>query len=109
MSIRLAALLPVALAAGCAAIPDDERALMTAEIDCARAEEQIAALSAARPTAAREARVLATSLTPAGFVIGAATNDFGDRERLLSGAYAEDLDTRIALIRETCDLPSPAG
>ncbi len=89
-------------AAGCAAIPETERQLLVAEIDCTRADETLASLEAARPTEARKARVLASSLTPGGLLIGAATEDIRDRERVLSGDYAADIDARIALVRETC-------
>ena len=104
--LRAFASLPViALVAGCTSIPDSERALLAEEIDCRRAEQQIAALQAARPTEGRRARALASTLTTGGFVIGAATGDLRDRERILSGEYAEEIDARIALIRESCGLP----
>ncbi len=93
------------LVAGCAAIPDDERQLMASDIDCTRAVETIAALKAARPGDARKARILASSLTPGGLALGVASNDVGDRQRVLSGRYAEEIDARIALVQETCNLP----
>jgi hypothetical protein len=99
------ALLAVLLAAaGCASIPAEEKALLSDPVECARAEEQIAALAAARPGDFRKARVLASSFTPGGFAAGVATSDFDDRERVLSGAHAEAIDARIAVIRSSCGL-----
>ena len=97
----------VLLAAGCATIPAQEKALLTQDIDCARAEETIQAIREARPTDIDRARVLAASLTLGGLAYGAATGDLADRERLMSGAYDEQLRARIREIAEECDIPVP--
>ena len=105
--MRLITAAPTALAiclllASCAAIPDEEKSLLNEPIDCSQAEQRVAALQEARPTEARKARILASSLTPGGLALGYATADIGDRDRVLSGAYAEQIDARIAQIRATC-------
>ena len=95
------------LAAGCATIPAEEKALLTGEIDCERAEETIKAIREARPTEIDRARVLAASLSFGGLAYGAVTGDLADRERLMSGAYDAELTARVRAIAEACDIPVP--
>ena len=89
----------------CTVIPEEERALLRGEVDCDRAEQDIAALVEARPTDARKARVLASSLGAGGIAVMVARNDVEDRRRILSGRHERQIDRRIALIRDTCELP----
>lgn len=97
----------VLFAAGCATIPAEEKALLTQDIDCARAEETIEAIRDVRPTEIDRARVLASSLTLGGLAYGAATGDLADRERLMSGEYDEQLGARIREIALECGLAVP--
>ena len=90
--------------AACTVIPEEERALLRDEIDCDRAEQQIAALVEARPGDARKAQVLASSLGAGGIAVMVARNDVEDRRRILSGRYERQIDRRIAAIRDTCGL-----
>lgn len=94
--------------AACASIPDEERALMTKEIDCAEAESDIAALERARPGTLRALRAVGSTITAGGLIYGVATDDIDDRGDIASGRYGERIDARIALIRETCGLPGAA-
>ena len=105
---KILTILPVALVlAACAVIPEEERRLMQEDIDCDRADQQIAALTEARPSDLRKVGVAASSLGAGGLAVMIARRDVGDRERILSGEYEEEIDTRIALIRETCGIPAP--
>ena len=106
----LPALAVAVLLSACASIAPEEKALMTAPIDCARAPEQIAALQAARPNDLRKLRAVGSTIGAAGLAVGIATNDIADRERIASGAYGAEIDARIAEIRTTCGLPgAPAA
>ncbi|MBM9593685.1 hypothetical protein [Roseitranquillus sediminis] len=90
--------------AACTVIPEEERALLSGDIDCDSAEQDIAALDAARPTDARKARVLASSLGAGGLAVMVARSDVEDRREILSGRYGDQIDARIALVRETCEV-----
>ena len=87
---------------GCAAIPEEERALLTEPVECSRASDRISALEAAKPGDVRKAQVLASTLGAAGLAIAVVTDDVRDRERVLSGEYEAELEARISEIGETC-------
>lgn len=100
-------LLSVATLTACAAIPAEEKALLTEEVDCNVAEQKIEAIREARPTDLDKARILASTLTLGGLAVGAATNDLGDRERLMNGTYDQQLVERIRVIATACNIPVP--
>lgn len=104
----MAAAAALALLGACASIPEDEKRLLASPVDCARAPEQIAALQAARPNDLRKLQAVGSTLGVAGLAVGVATNDIANRERIASGEYGEEIDARIALIRETCGV-TPQG
>lgn len=100
-------LLLAAVLAGCASIPAEDEALLSGEIDCDQAEETMAKIRAARPTQVDRARILAMSLSPGGLLLGFATNDIRNRERLMSGAYDDELNARLGEIAAACGLAAP--
>ena len=94
------------LLGACASIPEEEKALLAAPVDCARAPEQIVALQAARPNDLRKLQAVGSTIGAAGLAVGVATNDIADRRRIASGEYGAEIDARIALVREICALPA---
>ncbi|WP_208354312.1 hypothetical protein [Pseudaestuariivita rosea] len=92
----------VLLLGACAAIPENDRALLAAEPDCANVETQIAGLEATKPSELRQTYITMQYLTPDGWVAGLIHDDFDDRRRILNGSYSDEIDTRIATIRTQC-------
>ena len=106
--MRSAVLGLLVLLAGCATASTEEReSLLAAPIDCAVAEEDIAALEAAMPTAGERRRSAVQTIVPIGAVASVVTGSYRDRAAILTGRTADELNARIAEIRTTCGLTTP--
>lgn len=99
-----------ALLAGCASASHDERAaLLSAPVNCAAAESDIAALEAAMPSRGERMRSAVQSATPIGAVKGVVTGTYDDQFAVLSGATEDELSARIDQIRAECGITENAG
>ncbi len=90
------------LLAGCAAISAEDKAALAQPANCADLEGQIASLEALRPNQFKKARVMAGYVAPDGLIGGAIHNDFRDRKSIVNGSYEQEIDARIAEIRQAC-------
>ena len=107
MNMRIIAVF--VLIGGCATATVSERASLLAEpVDCATAQEDIAALEAAMPSRAERLASAVGTLTPIGAVAGAVTGSYGERADLLMGRTQAELDERIQEIRSTCRISEQA-
>jgi hypothetical protein len=88
--------------AGCAAVPDDERALLAAPADCANLDAQVAELEALRPTGLRQFSTGAGLVSPQGWAGIVVHNDYQDRRKIVNGDYGREIDARIAKITAEC-------
>ena len=95
-------LLTVAFLAACQTIPDDAVAQLEKPVSCETAEADIAALEAEKVSAAEQAAAGARMVVPAAAVTGILSGDYGNRAKVASGRYNDDLDAKIAEIRAAC-------
>lgn len=90
------------IAAACSTIPEETETLLYKPIDCSRADEDIAALTAEIPEGGDRRRAAIRSLTPVGIATGIVTRDYRDRARVATGRLEKDLNNKIADIYEEC-------
>ena len=97
--------LSLVFVAGCSTTVYAERESLLAEpVDCASAEEDIAALQAAMPSRRERALSVVQSATPIGAASGVARGSYRDRAAVLTGRTANELTARIDEITQTCGL-----
>jgi hypothetical protein len=87
---------------GCAAVTDDDKALLAAPPDCANLDAQVTKLEALRPTGLRKVSTGAGLVSPQGWAGIAVHNDYQDRRKIVNGDYGREIDTRIAKITAEC-------
>lgn len=94
------------LLAGCAsnAVYDERESLLAEPVDCAVAEEDIAALEAAMPSRRERALSAVQTVTPIGAASGVVRGSYRDRAAVLTGRTEGELSARIGEIRQTCGL-----
>jgi hypothetical protein len=103
--MRLGSIGVLAILAGCATASHSEReALLTAPIDCAKAQTDIAALEAAMPSRQERARSAVQSVTPVGAVRGVVTGTYDERLGVLTGGTEKELSARIEAIKAECKI-----
>ncbi len=85
-------------------IPEDVKAEMARPVDCSTAEQDIATLEAEKASAAQRVSAGARSIIPIGAVAGLLRGDTKDRAAVASGKYNEQLDAKIAEIKQKCGL-----
>lgn len=106
--MKQASLVLVVLLAGCATASTDERTSLMAEpVNCATANEDIAALEAAMPSRGERAAALVRSVTPVGAVVGVVTGTYRDRAQVLTGRTEGELEARISEIQVACGVSAP--
>jgi hypothetical protein len=88
--------------AGCAVIPENDKAILVQGPDCSDPEAQIAAVAALRPSQFKKARVMAGYVSPDGLISGAINNDFSDRRKIVNGTYGREIDAKIIAIQSAC-------
>jgi hypothetical protein len=87
---------------GCAAVSDDDKALLVAPADCANLDAQVAKLEALRPTGLRKVSTGAGLVSPQGWAGIIVHNDYQDRQKIVNGDYGREIDARIAEITAEC-------
>jgi hypothetical protein len=92
------------LLGACAAIPEEDKALLAESPDCARAEDQIAALEKLKPSGFKRTLTVLDYATPNGLIGGAIHNDFGDRNKTISGEYGAEISRKILSIKAQCEM-----
>jgi hypothetical protein len=86
----------------CAAVSDDDKALLAAPVDCANPDAQVAELEGLRPTGFRQVSTGAGLVSPEGWAGVAVHNDYQDRRKIVNGDYGRQIDARIAEIIADC-------
>ncbi|MCL6283841.1 hypothetical protein M3P21_09900 [Ruegeria sp. 2012CJ41-6] len=76
----------------------------TKPVNCATAEGDLRALNSEKKYAQSQELISATAITPAGALLGIATDTENEKLEILSGDYRKKLDTRIAEIKAKCNL-----
>jgi hypothetical protein len=71
-------------------------------IYCGTAEGDIRVLEAEKANLARQIAAGATTILPAGIVVGIVTGTTGTRFRVATGEYNRKIEDRIAEIKRTC-------
>ena len=99
LSIGLVAVL---FLVGCQTISDEAVAKLEKPVSCETAESDIAALEAEKVSAAEQAAAGARMVVPAAAVTGILSGDYGDRAKVASGQYNDDIDAKIAEIKAAC-------
>ncbi len=90
---------------GCArSIPEEVKAEMAKPVDCSTAEQDIATLEAEKASAAEQVSAGARSVVPIAAVAGLLRGDTKDRAAVASGKYNEQLEAKIAEIKQKCGL-----
>jgi hypothetical protein len=103
--MKLALPFLIALLAGCATASREERASLLAQpVNCATAQEDIAALEAAMPSRGERAGSVIKTVTPVGVVAGVATGSYRDGAAVLTGRTQGELDARISEIQAACGI-----
>lgn len=103
--MRLASIAALFLFAGCASASHGEReALLAAPINCATAETDIAALTAAMPSRRERARSVVQTVTPVGAVGGVVTGTYDERLGVLTGDIEDEMSARINAIQSECGI-----
>jgi len=93
------------LLVGCTTTIYEERESLLAEpVDCAVADEDIAALEAAMPSRRERALSVVQTVHPVGAASGVVTGSYRDRAAVLTGRTKDELSARIEEIRQTCGL-----
>ena len=93
----------------CSSIPDSTKELLDKPVDCATADEDIAALDAATPNTGERAVAGVRSLLPVAIATGVITRDYRDRASVAVGKLERDIDNKIADIYEACAQGSEEG
>ena len=101
----LVAVLLVLAWTGCAApISDTAKEGLAKPVDCSTAEQDIATLEAEKASVAEQAAAGARSVVPAAAVGGILMGTAGDKAKVATGKYNQEIDDKIAEIRTTCGL-----
>jgi len=101
--MKLAPLIMIAFLAGCATASDEERASLLAQpVNCATAQEDIAALEGAMPSRGERAGSAVRTVTPVGAAAGVVTGSYKDRAAVLTGRTKAELAARITEINAAC-------
>ncbi len=87
---------------GCAAVTDDDKAVLVATADCANLDAQVAKLEALRPTGLRKVSTGVGLVSPQGWAGIVVHNDYQDRRKIVNGDYGREIDARIAEITAEC-------
>ncbi|MEX0351478.1 MAG: hypothetical protein AB3N15_18795 [Paracoccaceae bacterium] len=73
-------------------------------INCSTAEGDLRALASEKKYAQSQELVSATAITPAGALLGLATDTEDEKLEILSGEYQKKVDARVAEIKAKCNL-----
>lgn len=100
------AALSTLVVAGCAstAVYDERESLLAEPVNCAVAEQDIAALEAAMPSRRERALSAVQTVTPIGAASGVVRGSYRDRAAVLTGRTEGELSARIEEIEQTCGL-----
>jgi len=103
--LRIAVILvfiPVFLS--CKTISNEAKDDLAKPVNCATAQQDIAALEAEKASAAKQMASGVRSILPAAAVTGILSGDYKNRAKVASGSYNRDLDAKIAEIKQTCEI-----
>lgn len=94
------------LLAGCAssAVYEERESLLAEPINCDVAEEDIAALEAAKPSRRERALSAVQTVTPIGAATSVVSGSYKDRASVLTGRQEGELSARVEEIKQTCGI-----
>ncbi len=92
------------LVAGCRTISDEAKADLAEPVNCETAENDIATLEAEKASVGKQVASGVRMIVPVAAVVGILGGDYGNRARVVSGNYNEDLDSKIVEIKQKCGL-----
>ena len=95
------------LVLGCKTITAEDEAQLEKPIDCATAEQDIAALEQELKSVEEQVLTGVLMVLPAAAVSGILRRDIRNRVEIATGAYNEELEEKIAEIQWACSLPEP--
>lgn len=95
-----------ALLGGCAEqYKKQEEAAKTMPVNCDTAEGDLRTLQNEKANVAQQAAMGVTGIAPIGLVLGLVTRTEGEKYKVATGEYNKALDTKIAEIKKTCNIP----
>ena len=97
-------ILGAGLAAGCTGKTAAGQRELRAPVDCSRAQSDIQILQKEKDNVAERVVIGATSVTPAGAVLGILTMTEDDKLEVAVGQYNKQLDAKIAEIKRECGI-----
>jgi len=109
LGTSLCALGLVAVLGGCASEykkeATQEQQAKTMPVNCATAEGDLRVLQSEKVTTAQQAAAGVGAISPIGLVGGLVTHTEGQKAQVANGDYNKALDTKIAEIKTTCNIP----
>jgi|694.fasta_scaffold02391_6 hypothetical protein len=87
-------------------ISDDAKAKMNKPVNCATAQQDIAALEDEKASVAKQVVSGVRSVVPFSAAAGLVMGDYQDRVEVSSGQYNADLQAKIDQIKMTCGISS---
>ncbi len=98
-----AVIVSVTLLAACASpISKEVKPELKEPVDCYTAKQDIALLEKEKASTAKQASAGVTSILPIGLVAGVVSGTAGDKAKVATGEYNEQLVAKIAEIKSTC-------
>jgi hypothetical protein len=82
-----------------------EQQAKTMPVNCATAPGDLRVLQSEKVTVAQQTATGVATFAPIGLVAGLVTHTEGEKWQVTSGDYNKALDTKIAEIKTTCNIP----
>jgi hypothetical protein len=105
--VNLIACVAFAVSAGCAMQQEkvEQQLAQPARVNCATAQGDIRPLQQEKANVVERMAEGATSIYPAGLVLGVLTGTETTKLQVAIGDYNKKIDARIAEIKQTCGIP----
>ena len=92
----------VLLAACASPISEEVKRELEKPVDCSTAKQDIALFEKEKASVAKQTAAGVTSVLPIGLVSGVVSGTAGDKAKVATGEYNEQLDAKIAQIESAC-------
>ena len=89
---------------GCRTISEQAERGLDKPVSCATAEQDIALLEEEKASVGKQLLSGIRMVLPAAAVMGILRRDMRDRAKVAAGVYNDEIDAKIAEIRESCGL-----
>ncbi len=94
----------IGVVAGCRTISDEAKADLAEPVDCETAAADIAELEGEKASTGKQVASGVRMILPVAAVAGILGGDYGNRASVASGKYNDDIDAKIAEIKQECGL-----